>query len=217
MATHYETLGVGVGATREEIRAAYRRLARIDHPDRWSGRDPAAAAAAARRMVALNEAWRVLGDPASRADYDARLRGDAPVRQAPRPTARPGAPPSAPRGRGPGTAGPLERSVVGTPGTVVLRGLPWIVVLVVLGAIFVVTAFAGGADDAPAAPTSTTIGARVGDCVRFPGPTFVDLVDCAAAHDGTITAFVPIGRPCPAGQANVYLPDRGESACIRPS
>ncbi len=207
MVTHYETLGVAPSASHAEIRTAYRRLARVDHPDRWVGREPAAAAAAARRMVALNEAWRVLGDPTARAAYDARLRlpststaGGA-TRPAARPTprARPAAPPPAV-----------------SPGTVVVRGLPWIAVVVVLGVIFVVTAFAGGGSSTPA-PPSTTIGAAVGDCVRFPGPTAVDLVDCAAPHDGTITAFVPIGRPCPNGQANVYLPDRGESACIAAS
>ena len=33
-ADHYATLGVGVRATTEEIRAAYKRLALLHHPDK---------------------------------------------------------------------------------------------------------------------------------------------------------------------------------------
>lgn len=204
MATHYETLGVAPSASHAEIRTAFRRLARIDHPDRWAGRDPAAASAAAQRMVALNAAWRILGDPTARAAYDARLGSSrltsqrADSRAAPRPATR---------------VRPVAPPPTISPGTVVVRGLPWVAVLLILGVIFVVTAFAGGGSTTPA-PPPTTVGAAIGDCVRFPGPTAVDLVDCSAPHEGTISAFVPIGRPCPTGQANVYLPDRGESACI---
>ena len=56
-------------ATAAEIRDAYRRLARRHHPDRG--------AADAGAMAAINEAYRVLGDPARRAVYDAARRGPA--------------------------------------------------------------------------------------------------------------------------------------------
>ena len=71
--THYEVLGVGVHATADEIRQAYRRRARDHHPDA----NPQDSAAGERfRQVAL--AYQVLSDPAQRARYDARLRGPAP-------------------------------------------------------------------------------------------------------------------------------------------
>lgn len=68
MPDHYEVLQVHPGAEPEVIRAAYRILARKYHPDH--GGD-------ARRMIALNDAWDVLGDPARRAAYDASRRGPA--------------------------------------------------------------------------------------------------------------------------------------------
>ena len=64
---HYETLGVRPDASAPEIRDAYRRLARRYHPDRGE-RDAGA-------MAAINEAYRVLGEPARRAVYDAGRRG----------------------------------------------------------------------------------------------------------------------------------------------
>lgn len=64
--THYERLGVAPDASPGEIRAAYRRLARTHHPDAGGG--------AHGEMAAVNEAWRVLSDPARRAAYDASLR-----------------------------------------------------------------------------------------------------------------------------------------------
>jgi curved DNA-binding protein CbpA len=62
MPDYYEVLQVHPRAEPEVIRAAYRTLARKYHPDH--GGDP-------RRMIALNDAWDVLGDPALRAAYDA--------------------------------------------------------------------------------------------------------------------------------------------------
>jgi curved DNA-binding protein CbpA len=58
----YDVLQVSPRAEVEVIRAAYRALARKYHPDHGGN---------ARRMVALNDAWDVLGDPARRAAYDA--------------------------------------------------------------------------------------------------------------------------------------------------
>lgn len=62
---HYEVLGVGPDAGHTEIRLAYRRLMRQNHPDLRPG-DPAAEELA-RRITA---AWAVLGRPAARAAYD---------------------------------------------------------------------------------------------------------------------------------------------------
>ncbi|GAB1596872.1 J domain-containing protein [Lysobacter claricitrinus] len=69
MSTHYAALNVANDAPIEVIRAAYRVLAARHHPDRRDG-DPDAS----RRMQRVNDAWRVLSDPATRARYDRELR-----------------------------------------------------------------------------------------------------------------------------------------------
>jgi curved DNA-binding protein CbpA len=98
MADHYGTLGVALDADRSVIQAAYRRLARLHHPD--FGGNPAV-------MTALNEAWHVLGHAELRAAYDAS-RGvrrsqssaahAAPARAAGAPTTNADAQPPSPAG-----------------------------------------------------------------------------------------------------------------------
>ena len=61
----YATLGIPAGASREEAGRAHRRLAKEFHPDVNDG------PAAAERMRRINEAWRILSDPARRARQDA--------------------------------------------------------------------------------------------------------------------------------------------------
>lgn len=60
----YEILQVHPAAEQEVIDVAFRRLARMYHPDVNSSPD------ANERMKALNLAYEILGDPAKRADYD---------------------------------------------------------------------------------------------------------------------------------------------------
>lgn len=68
----YEVLGVSRQAGSEAIRHAYVTKARQLHPDTGSSdADP-------RAMQSLNEAWRVLRDPARRAAYDRSLGVDPP-------------------------------------------------------------------------------------------------------------------------------------------
>jgi molecular chaperone DnaJ len=62
---HYEVLGVGRNATPEEIKAAFRRLASVHHPDK-NPNDPQAAA----RFKEINAAYQVLSDPQRRQLYD---------------------------------------------------------------------------------------------------------------------------------------------------
>ena len=62
---YYEVLGVEKNASAEEIKKAYRRLARKYHPD-VNGGDKEAEA----RFKEINEAYEVLGDPQRRSQYD---------------------------------------------------------------------------------------------------------------------------------------------------
>ncbi|WP_247216492.1 J domain-containing protein [Synechococcus sp. C9] len=64
MSDHYQTLGLRPNATHAQVKAAYRRLVKLCHPDtNPQGHE---------RMIALNLAYEVLGDPVQRRAYDQR-------------------------------------------------------------------------------------------------------------------------------------------------
>ena len=63
--THYDTLGVGESANADEIKKAYRKLASQHHPDK--GGDTA-------MFQKIEEAYRILSDPAKREQYDNERR-----------------------------------------------------------------------------------------------------------------------------------------------
>uniref|UniRef100_A0ACD5ZD70 Uncharacterized protein n=1 Tax=Avena sativa TaxID=4498 RepID=A0ACD5ZD70_AVESA len=65
--THYEVLGVGAGASRAEIKAAYRRLAREVHPDAAGA---GAGGGGDEGFIRLHAAYVTLADPDQRARYD---------------------------------------------------------------------------------------------------------------------------------------------------
>ena len=64
---YYETLGVAKTATPEEIKSAFRKLARKHHPDMAKAKEKAAAE---ERFKQINEAYEVLSDPEKRSKYD---------------------------------------------------------------------------------------------------------------------------------------------------
>ncbi|MDM7455689.1 MAG: DnaJ C-terminal domain-containing protein [Tepidimonas sp.] len=66
---YYAVLGVARDASADEIKKAYRKLARKYHPDVSQEPD------AAQRMSEVNEAYAVLSDPDKRAAYDRLGRG----------------------------------------------------------------------------------------------------------------------------------------------
>src|SRR5271166_6024737 len=71
--SYYRILELSAGASGEELKHAYRRLAKELHPDRHPN-DPARTA----KFQALNEAHAVLSDPVARAHYDAACTAETP-------------------------------------------------------------------------------------------------------------------------------------------
>lgn len=66
-ASFYEVLGVQTGATCQEIKSAYRRLARTLHPD------VASSGSSADEFMRVHAAYATLCDPEKRATYDSSL------------------------------------------------------------------------------------------------------------------------------------------------
>jgi curved DNA-binding protein len=62
---YYEVLGVPRTATQEEVRKAFRKLARVHHPDVAKDKK-----SAETKFKEINEAYEVLGDPENRRKYD---------------------------------------------------------------------------------------------------------------------------------------------------
>lgn len=68
MIDYYKILGVKRTASRSEIKSAYRKLARLRHPDVNGGSE-----SAAREFTLLSKAYHVLCDPQERAYYNEQL------------------------------------------------------------------------------------------------------------------------------------------------
>jgi curved DNA-binding protein CbpA len=124
----HAVLGVDAGASATQIKAAWRRLARTNHPD-LTGDDPAASRLATRRMAEINDAYAALTrDGGSRHGRGART-DDTPFE--PGVARRRGGPP-APRPTRPVTARvdmsgvyqPRNQAIGNTAGRTPLRGQP---------------------------------------------------------------------------------------------
>ena len=75
---YYQLLDIKRGATAAEVKLAYRRQARLFHPDLNPGNPEAE-----ERFKLVAEAYRTLGEPERRADYDAWLERQERLRMAP--------------------------------------------------------------------------------------------------------------------------------------
>src|SRR5436309_8413181 len=72
MSTHYETLGIAKDASAKQIKASYRSLVKLYHPDRFA-EGCKAHAETEKRIREINSAYAVLSKSLSRASYDLEL------------------------------------------------------------------------------------------------------------------------------------------------
>jgi hypothetical protein len=186
-------------ASADEVRSAYRRLARIHHPDASGG-------APSPKMAELNEAWRVLSDPARRAMYDAQLRG---ITITPRS--------SAPTSKLDEEIYPVEQrhrhgSEDGPP------AFPWKLigsaVIVAMCVGFVVSGVSNRG-----ASTKTTINPIIGagDCVDIQPDTMVKKVSCAGPHEAVVQRLINFDSNCPLGTDPHNDPQGMGIACVIPA
>lgn len=178
MATHYEILAIDPAASAEEVRQAYLDQARALHPDGGAGD--------ARRMQEVNEAYRVLRDPVQRSAYDAGLRSPAP---------------------------PVDPDsdddvlVVDSVGPPFARAFPWLILAVILGAIFVFTAFAGQDNADPKQEL-------VGQCIVLGRGSELSTTSCDQPNDGRVELVVDRPSHCPDGSEGRSLD--GRWLCLAP-
>jgi molecular chaperone DnaJ len=185
-------------ASSDEIRRAYRDLARKVHPD-------TAGAGSSARMAAVNQAWFVLSDPGRRAIYDASLRG--------RPAATPST--TAWPASGPGDLDDDEGFVpIRHPAARFGIPLPWLAVLAALAVIFVFTAYAvrpkGGSDSGR--PDGVL---EVGSCVTVAAVGAVVETACNNPHEGRVVAIPASGLYCADGAEAYADGDTRRVICVR--
>ena len=211
-------LGVAPGASVAEVRAAYRARAQELHPDRRGHSDPVADA----DMAEVNQAWTTLRDPGRRAAYDRSLgmgaASDAFVSDASFATDGPAVRRSA------HDPPPVHEAAPGCLSPLASVG-PWALVLAVLAAIFVFTAYAASDREADGPGTTTAGGEDVpmtrvrdlrGSCIGLAnGATIV--VDCfTVPHEGVIVAQASVGASCPEGTVEWLIRQQSVLACTQP-
>ncbi|HOU15429.1 MAG TPA: J domain-containing protein [Anaerolineae bacterium] len=129
---YYAILGIPQNATAEQVRAAYRHMARINHPDINTAPD------AGERFREVNEAYEILGDPEKRKAYDFFA-----VANSETPTVTP---PPAPPYPAPTSAAPAPVAAAAKARPTAQRVTPptWAILLIMLG-IFIIAAVGVGA------------------------------------------------------------------------
>lgn len=184
--THYEVLGVGRKAPTSEIRAAFRHLARAHHPDTSSS-------GSAESLAPINEAWRVLGDPVLRYDYDRSLDSAT----LPDPSSR-----AAQASTAPTLVPPPESS------------FPWRF-LAVLTAIGIGVVLLGVLTYTPSKPPPPDNVLQAGSCVVIEDNGDASEVTCDTDHDGVVESLLIADELCPT-DAEPHRDSQGLGvACIR--
>lgn len=165
--THYEVLGIDRNASVSQVRAAFRRQARAHHPD-------TSKSGSAESLAPINEAWRVLGDPALRGAYDRSLD----VQE------RPSPPPSPAQQWAPVPGAPPESS------------FPWRF-LAGLTAAGIAIVSLGVFTYKPSAPGPPDNVLEAGSCVVIEDNGDASEVNCNADHDGVVESLLAADDLCP--------------------
>lgn len=186
--THYEVLGVSSSATTDEIRTAFRLLARQHHPD------TADVISSATKMAEINRAWSVLSDSAKRSEYDRSLR----VEDLPPKMSHPES----------DHFSYSESPVTVQPARFPWRGILFCGVVAIMGVLFM---HAVAKPASPEIPDNLLI---IGSCVKIGTERFVKEVTCQNSHDGVVRQLVAFDRDCPSDTMG-YLDRQGMGiACI---
>ncbi len=208
---YYGILGVASDAAHESIRRAYLDQARHWHPDAFADQAASVVAEAEQRMRDINEAWHVLGSAPRRRAYDGRRSAS------PRPTdsgvegirVDDGITRIDPRLLDPDFIAArryAQLDEISIQHGMIVRALPLLAVLALLGGILVVTAYAaGGGGEAETTVTSVTLagpslgsGIDGGDCVSVAsGPSLIERPCDALAAGRVIAAHQAGGATCP--------------------
>jgi len=193
---HYAVLAVAPDSSPEQIRDAYRAMARLLHPDRSPGDT------AASRMARVNEAYYVLRDPGRRAVYDASRRDAPSSAVGPTATTRRQAPAAEP-----------PRAPFDMPGR---ARFPW---RWVLGFAVVGSLAVGGLSvlvEPPDEPAPDNL-LQVGSCVAIEPNGDAREVACRDGDDLVVAELVSFDETCPYG-TSAHRDRQGLGiACVSPS
>lgn len=219
---HYRVLGVSRQAAHGEIRRAYLDAARRWHPDRYNAKPPAESEQAELAMRQVNEAWAILGNKDRRAAYDRQT-----VPPAPAPGSRPGMETTDgitridPRLLDPeflAARRDAQFEQVSTRTSIVLRAAPVLVVIGLLAAILIFTAYAR--ETVAPGPATTVPGPALGagiaanDCVVVTsGPALLE-VPCTATADGRVIGARLSDGVCPLGTLRDVELSNGAIVCL---
>ncbi len=185
---YYEVLGVSPVASLDEIRVAFRALARLHHPDTADQSLPN------QKMAEINAAWSVLSDHAKRREYDRTLREAIAGPQNSRPTAE-------------------HSSREYRPVTVQPARFPWRGILF-FGVLAMLTVLILHAMAQPMKPEVPDNLLTIGSCINIDREQFVREVSCLDSHDGIVRQLVVFDGSCPSGTQG-YLDRQGLGiACI---
>jgi molecular chaperone DnaJ len=170
----YDILGVVPSATTEQIRAAYRNLARQVHPDVGS-----AARNTSVTMAEINYAWSVLSDPVRRREYDNSQRVSRDVRTS----------------RSDIEVNDGESQVVAPTMLQPVR-FPWRGMLIAAVVVSVIVLIARGFTDPPPPGVPDQL-LEPGSCVVVGADRLAIEVACGGPHEYVVVQFIPLDRVCP--------------------
>mgnify|MGYP003856384719 FL=1 len=185
--THYQVLGVSVGASTDEIRRAYRERMRAVHPDINVN-----SANESQRMTELNIAWKTLSSPQLRRAYDASVFVSN----------------SSFVGNGLRNSEPV---ISYAPARFPWRGM---IIACVVGAVVVLI---GHAMTSPSAPRPIDQLLTSGSCVNIDSSLSAVEISCTEPHDAVVEQLIAFDRSCPLEMGQFKDRQGMGVACVLPA